>query len=150
MHLLLSVLMGFMVLTCSTAASRVPQIRQGIQGIVVLRTGNHMPGPGKRLPPPSQPAVREIQVYPLTNLSQVTTNGSFYTHIQTKPVAKVVSRPDGTFRLSLPPGRYSLLAKETGGLFANRLDGENNIFPVEVMAGQLTQVEFIIDYNASY
>jgi hypothetical protein len=150
MNLLLSVLLGFLVLTCSSAATRVPQHRQGIQGKVVLRTGNHMPGPGKRLPPPTQAAIREIQVYPLTNLSQVTANGSFYTHIQTKQVAKVVSGPDGRFRLFLPPGKYSLLSKEAEGLFANRFDGQNNIFPVEVKAGQLTEVEFIIDYNASY
>lgn len=150
MNLLLSVLLGFLVLTCSSTATRGPQHQQGIQGKVVLRTGDHMPGPGKRLPPPSQAAIREIQVYPLTNLSQVTTKGTFYTQIQTKLVAKVVSGPDGSFRLLLPPGKYSLLSKEAGGLFANRFDGENNIFPVEVKTGQLTPVEFIIDYNASY
>jgi hypothetical protein len=153
MNMLLSVLFGFLLLACSPLQGRLPQsgtIRQGIAGKVVVRTGNHMPGPGKIIPPPASPAAREILVYPLTNSFQVQTSGSFYTQIQTKLVAKIVSRPDGTVRLFLPPGKYSLFSQEKEGLFANRLDGENNIFPVEVKAGQLTAVEFIIDYHASY
>lgn len=144
MNLLLSVLLGFLVLT----GTRLPPHPQGIQEKAVRRTGNHMPG--KQIPPSSQPSVRQIHVYPPTLLSQVTANGSFYTQIQTKLVAKVVSGRGGTFRLALPPGRSTLLAKETDGLFASRLGGENNIFAVEVKAGRLTQEEFIMDYNASY
>jgi hypothetical protein len=148
MKMLLWVLSGLLWGACVPAAGQA--LTQGIQGTVLLRTGNHMPGPGKSVPPAQAPAIREIRVYFLTHVSQVKTIGSFYSQIQTKLVAKVVSGRDGTFRLFLPPGKYSLLSQETQGLFANRRDGENNIFPVEVKAGQVTPVEFIIDYNASY
>jgi hypothetical protein len=152
MKLLLSLLMSLLLLAPKGPQEEPPQqvLRQGIQGSVLLRTGNHMPGPGKSFSPPRNPVAREIQVYPLTNLSQVKTRGSFFIQLPTKPVASVKSGQDGTFRLFLPPGKYSLLSKEAQGLFANRFDGENNIFPVEVKPGQVTPVEFIIDYKASY
>ncbi|MGV3641953.1 MAG: carboxypeptidase regulatory-like domain-containing protein [Adhaeribacter sp.] len=145
---LLCLLLAVLLPACQ-AASQVPQARQGIQGRVLLRSGNHMPGPGRSLPP-DQPASREIHVYALTHVSQVRAAGSFYSQIQTKQVAKFVSGPDGAFRLALPPGKYSLFVREAAGLFANRFDGEGHLFPVEVLPGQLTPVEIVIDYNASY
>jgi hypothetical protein len=152
MKVLLSLLFGCLLLTGSSQQPGLPQkaLRQGIQGTVVLRTGNHMPGPGKRFSPPQHPVAREILVYPLTNLSRVKTQGPFFIPLSSKPVARVRSGQDGSFRLFLPPGKYSLLSKEAEGLFANRFDGDNNIFPVEVKPGQVTPVEFIIDYKASY
>lgn len=153
MNLLRSVPLALLLLAGCSPVQLVAQenaLRQGIQGRVVVLTGNHMPGPGKKRPPAAAGAIREIAVYPLTHLSQVKITGPFYAGIQTKQVAKVVSGPDGTFRVLLKPGTYSLFSQEPGGLFANRLDGTGYIFPVEVKAGQLTPVEFVIDYNASY
>jgi len=137
------------LLPACQASSRPGQALQGIQGRVLLRSGNHLPGPGRSLPA-DQPVSREIHVYALTHLSQVKAAGSFYSQIQTKQVAKVVSAPDGTFRLALPPGKYSVFVQEAPGLFANRFDGQGHIFPVEVKPGQAAALEIIIDYNASY
>ena len=39
---------------------------------------------------------------------------------------------------------------EGGGLYANLFDGENNIYPVEVQEDQVTHIEFLINYEASY
>lgn len=146
---LVFLLFGLLLLACQAPPAREAQVRQGLQGRVLLRSGNHMPGPG-RLMPPDQPVSREIRVYALTHVSQVTAAGSFYSQIQTKQVTKIVSGPDGAFRLPLPPGKYSLFVQEAPGLFANRFDGEGHICPVEVKPGQVTPVEIVIDYNASY
>ena len=79
-----------------------------------------------------------------------TTDGVFHTNIQTNLVTKVETDADGNFAVSLEPGVYSLFTKEEKGLYANLFDGENNIYPVEVQEGQVSHIEFLINYEASY
>lgn len=94
---------------------------------------------------------RTLYVYELTNGAQARTiDGVFHTNIQTNLVTQVVTDANGNFAVSLKPGKYSLFSKEEKGLYANLFDGENNIFPVEVKEGQVTDVEFLINYQASY
>ncbi|MCJ8163895.1 carboxypeptidase regulatory-like domain-containing protein [Pontibacter sp. E15-1] len=137
--------------TASDSAA-MPQhpIEQGIAGKVLWKSGNQMPSPDA---PPSKGrgVQRTVYVYQLTNAAQVTTtNGVFHTNITTKLVTQVETDAAGNFAVSLAPGRYSLFSQEDQGLFANRFDGENNIYPVEVQQGQVTAVEFVINYKASY
>lgn len=138
----------------SAAQSPTNPIQQGILGTVVVREGNHMPSPDQKNKPQvksrEKTPPRELHIYELTNLSQVKANGSFYADLKTKPVAKALAGADGIFQVYLKPGRYSVFSQEPQGLYANQLDGNGNIFPVEVVADRLTLVEFIIDYNASY
>lgn len=125
-------------------------IEQGIAGKVIWKSGNQMPSPDA---PPSKGrgVERTVYVYELTNGSQAKTiDGVFHTNIQTNLVTQVDTDADGNFAVSLKPGRYSLFTKEEKGLYANLFDGQNNIFPVEVQEGQVTDVEFLINYNASY
>ena len=153
-------ILAFMGVFCSciqtaTSKKETLPITQGIRGKVEIREGNFMPGPDRTNPkairaPQGQPAIRELFIYERTKQSQVKANGVFYADIQTKLITTVKSKADGTFQVSLKPGIYSLFSKEPGGLFANQMDGEGYIFPVEVKAGEVTEVEFIIDYNASY
>lgn len=135
---------------------QTPAVSQGLLGTVTVREGNFMPGPGRKnkekpgAAPTGNLAPREIWVYELTNLNQVKASGPFYHELKTNLVAKVKTGPDGLFRLALKPGKYSVFSKEPGGLFANLLDGDGNIYPVEVTENRLTLIDFIIDYNASY
>ena len=125
-------------------------IEQGISGQVLWVSGNQMPSPDA---PPSKGrgVERTLYIYELTNASQAnTTEGVFHTNIQTNLVTQVVTDANGNFAVSLKPGRYSLFSKEEKGLFASIYDGEMNINPVEVQQGQVTQVEFLINYQASY
>lgn len=152
-HLFLALLVGLLALAGAGASGNsfnYQIIRQGISGKIILREGNFMLGPNRSRQPQGKPAVREIQVYRVTQLSQVKESNGFYSHLQTKLVAKVYSSPEGTFQISLKPGQYSVFTKEPRGLYANLLDAQGNIFPVEVKAHQITPVEFVIDYNASY
>ncbi|MCX2741955.1 carboxypeptidase-like regulatory domain-containing protein [Pontibacter anaerobius] len=125
-------------------------IEQGIAGKVLWQAGNQMPSPDA---PPSKGrgVERTLYVYELTNANQAkTTDGVFHTNIQTQLVTQVKSDADGNFAVSLKPGKYSLFSKEEKGLFASLYDGEMNINPVEVQEGQVTKVEFLINYQASY
>ncbi|MFD3001283.1 carboxypeptidase regulatory-like domain-containing protein [Pontibacter toksunensis] len=136
--------------TNAAAQGQQAPIEQGITGRVIEKSGNQMPSPDA--PPSKGKGVeRTVYVYELTNGSQATTtDGVFHTNIQTNLVTQVNTDADGNFAVSLKPGRYSLFTKEEQGLYANLFDGQNNIFPVEVQEGQVTEVEFVINYNASY
>lgn len=123
---------------------------QGIKGKVVLRQGNHMPSPDASQQSSGRGVKRELYIHELTNMAQVQGEPPFYSQIQTKLVAKVVSDENGCFEVKLKPGTYSLFSQEADGFFANLFDGQNNIFPVEVTENKVTTVEFIIDYNATY
>ena len=110
-----------------------------------------MPSPDK---PPSKPRgmQTELYIYALTNMSQVTRvgNTAFYSQVNTPLIATVKTDADGAFTVKLPPGSYSLFVKKDGNYYANLFDGENNIYPVEVVNGQMTAVEFKADYDAVY
>jgi len=126
-------------------------IQQGIQGKVLWEAGNQMPSPDAPQSGGRRGVERTVYIYELTNSSQATTaDGVFHTNIQTKLVTQVKTDADGNFAIKLKPGRYSLFTKEEKGLYANLFDGEMNIFPVEVKEGEVTSVEFLINYNAFY
>jgi len=155
MKILLSFLICLLLAAVTAGAQTLDDaIKQGILGTVVVREGNFMPAPDRTGKPNAnkkgKTANRELHIYELTNLSQVKTNGAFYSQVQTKPIAKVTAGADGLFQVFLKPGRYSVFSQEPQGLYANQFDGNGNIFPVEVVADRLTLVEFVIDYNASY
>ncbi|MDB5261054.1 MAG: hypothetical protein JWQ14_335 [Adhaeribacter sp.] len=154
MNILAQLMVSLVLLACAGARTQNPPVSQGILGTVSVVEGNRMPGPGRknseRDAESEKISPREIFVYELTNLKQVQVKGPFYSNIQTKLVAKVTTGADGLFRVSLAPGRYSVFSKEPNGLFANRLDGEGNIYPVVVTENRLTLIDFMVDYNASY
>ena len=124
---------------------------QGIEGKVVFTTGNRMPSPDVVAPKPKG-IKTTLYIYQLTNINQVNRqeNSSFYRAINTTLVDNVESDSDGSFKINLPPGKYSLFVKKDTLFYANWFDENNNIAPVEVVADKMTKVEFKVDYNAVY
>lgn len=124
---------------------------QGICGTVVIKRGNFMPGPG-RPTPKGQPAEREILIYPLLNINQIDAgeNGFINSVREAKPINIVQSDQNGTFCVSLPVGRYSILVREPKGLYANGSDTQNNIFPVTVQKNHQTTVTIEITHEATF
>ena len=111
--------------------------------------GNMMPGV-EGTSGESGPVARDIYIHELTSVSQVKSEMGFFSEVQTPMIAKVKSGKDGNFSIELPAGTYSLFVMEEQGLFANRFDGSNNINPVEVKEGQVTEIMIEIDYKAAY
>lgn len=144
------ILSVFLVLL-GIAATALAQAQQGIRGTVVFKSGNQMPGPGRK-PPAGKPVRRELFVYEPTQIAQMTTRqDGFYEAVQTKLVKRTWSDKQGRFRITLPPGQYSVLVREPNkGLFANVFDGDMHAFPVEVKPGRFTTVSLEINYAAAY
>ncbi len=123
--------------------------KQGLRGQVFWVSGNQMPGPEAILSP-NQGAVRDILIYELTTFNDVTQVGPFFRDIKTKMVASIQSKPDGTFKIKLLPGSYSIFTREKNGLYANLFDAKNNINPVIVKNGQYAWKTITIDYEVAY
>jgi hypothetical protein len=123
--------------------------RQGIKGHVYLVQGNQMPSPEE--PRSKPPGIKtKLYVYELTNLSQVTRNGAFYNSISTRLVKEVSTDGDGSFKVRLKPGWYSLFVKKGDLFYSNIFDGKSNIHPVEVKKGEFAEEDFKADYDAAY
>jgi hypothetical protein len=123
--------------------------KQGIRGQVFWLSGNQMPGPEKKLPP-HQGIVREVVIYPEIKVKDTKQTDGFFTDIQVTPVATILSKADGSFRVKLPPGNYSVFVKESKGLFANLYDGQGVINPVTVKPKKYTWITLTVDYEAVY
>jgi hypothetical protein len=123
--------------------------KQGIKGQVFWLNGNQMPGPGKSSAP-GYGVVREIHIYNAATLTDTQQENGFYSAINTSFVTKVISRPDGSFTVKLPEGRYSVFVKEDKGLFANLFDGKGCINCVTVRPRKYAWVTITVDYEAAY
>jgi hypothetical protein len=125
----------------------------GIEGRVYLLAGNRMPSPPRR-PGDSvrrfseRPGVKgTVCVFELTNDSQVSRRGSspYCEAVHTRLVRQVDTDDKGNYRISLPPGTYSVFTK-TGKLFyAVRRDERNNIAPVKVLPGVFIRADISVE-----
>ncbi|MES2388092.1 MAG: carboxypeptidase regulatory-like domain-containing protein [Bacteroidota bacterium] len=128
-------------------------VQQGFEGSVKEVSGNMMPGPGV-IRHSGTGLETDVYIFELTKAETLEKTGAdsrFYKMPKTKLIAKGKSDKDGCFRVALPAGRYSVFVNVPGnGLFANRFDGENNVFPCEVLPDALAPVEIKVDYKAAY
>jgi hypothetical protein len=84
----------------------------------------------------------------LTNISQVvrqTAGSPYYTAIHTRPVRSAATDTAGRFAIGLPPGQYSIFTKKGDLFYASRMDEKNNIAPVEVLPGKMTNLELRVE-----
>ncbi len=133
------------------------QVKQGIAGQVIWIEGNQMPTivdednpENTRQKPAPKGIKREVHIYELTTLGQASSNGPFFSNIQTKLVEKTETDEEGQFAVSLPVGKYSVFVQEEEGLFANTMDGEGNINPIEVNQDEITPLKLEVNYKAAY
>lgn len=126
------------------------QLRQGIEGQIFWVSGNQMPGPDTRKPSPNG-IQRELHIYELTTIEETSLSAEgFFSDIKTKLVAVVSTKEDGSFKLRLPPGKYSIFVKEEAGLFANLFDTNNVINPIVVEDKQYAWLTIKVNYQAAY
>jgi hypothetical protein len=123
-----------------------------LEGHVYEIKGNRMPSPGVKLPDPKGIKTK-LYIFELTNDSQIIKpdQSPFYSAINTRLVKIVETDENGYFKIKLPEGKYSLFTKhEDGRFYANSFDMGNNIQPVEVKRGKVTEVTVKVDYDAAY
>lgn len=153
MRVLLTLIILSLVVNCKSSdqngsTQNSAQMDQGIKGKVLWLEGNFMPGPGMNKE--GEPVAKELYIYPLINTSEIKKTGHFYEVPDQEPVKIVESDKNGTFKVGLAPGSYSLFTMEEKGLYASLQDGEGNIHPVDVKEGEYTEVTFKVDYKAVY
>lgn len=141
----------FFSIGCSVHKNDKISIKQGVRGTVIWKEGNFQPTVGQVPNSQSKPVVRTLVVYQLTNLKQTRGEAPLFSAIKSSKIKKIKSGRDGRFAIDLKPGFYSIFSLETDNkLFANRFDGEGNISPFEVKAGEVKKMDIIIDYKANY
>ncbi len=138
-------LLAVILSTCSTTLPK-----QGIKGQVLWVSGNQLPGPDSKRTA-HYGVQRELHIYELTTTHQATMSPEgFFSNIKTKLVTVVTTKADGSFKLRLPAGKYSVFVKEDKGLFANHFDENNAINLITVKEKQFTWLPISIDYQAAY
>ena len=125
------------------------KLKQGIEGKVFWIAGNQMPGPD-RPPTPQVGVKREIFIYEKIRASEAELVNGFFVRVPSRLILQAESKTDGSFRVKLPPGEYSVLVKEPGGLYANLFDQDNFINPVSVKLKTFSWLTIAIDYEAAY
>ena len=138
------------------ATSKKSSENQGIRGQVRWYEGNLMPVAGDTTYARRAKGVairRIVLIYPAVKRDegvQADATGKFYSKINKKPIKKIETKKDGTFRVALPPGRYSLLVMEKGRFYVAYFDGSGYLAPVTVTPGQFTDVLLRVNYKAVY
>jgi hypothetical protein len=125
--------------------------RAGIKGHVFLVRGNQMPSPDRTATPPKG-IKTTLYIYGLTNIKDVERDGvsAFYKNIPGEPVREIETDENGYFKAKLKPGLYSLFVKKGDLFYSSQFDEKNNIHPVEVRSGKMTEVDFKANYDAVY
>lgn len=116
--------------------------RQGIQGQVFLM--GTAPDSSARANPEAG-VQREVHIYELTTLDQAAHDNGIFASVPTNKVLSIMTKVDGSFKVKLPPGTYSVFVQEPGGLFAN-LFKKNQINPVVVKPRQYAWITITIEY----
>ena len=122
---------------------------QGLAGTIYLLEGNFMPSPGGKSGGTTKAVQRTLEIYPLTKQSDGA-GGTFYPRPATKPIFRGQSCEDGSYRIGLKPGRYSVFVVVDKKLFANGNDGDGFIQPVTITKGNTTLLDLKINNKAVY
>lgn len=127
--------------------------KQGIFGRVSWVEGNLMPAPGDTTylaRSRGKAVVRDIYIYPAITVDKLSGRGPLFEQVPARLVKKVRSKADGSYFVSLPPGKYSLLVMEKEGFFANVFDHDGYVNAVTVVPGVVSECDIIINYRAKY
>ena len=123
-------------------------IDQGIWGDIWFWKGNFMPVERGSI----CQVRRTVYIYELTTRDDVDQIGysPFFSNIHTDLIAKVESDADGFFQVALEPGLYSLFIMEGENYYSNSYGSGGEIFPVEVIAGEVSEVLINITTEAVF
>lgn len=122
---------------------------QGIKGQVFWIAENQMPSEEVRKSP-HHGVQRELLIYEKTILDQTVRDGVFFSEVKTNLVLSVTTKKDGSFKIKLPEGTYSVFVREPKGLYANLFEKDGAINPIIVKPKNYSWLTITIDYLAAY
>jgi len=121
-------------------------IQNGIAGTISRITGNCMPSIGEDSDCVEVPVERTIWIYAYTLQNQASRDqDGYYSDIQTDLIETAQSDDEGFYEIALPAGTYSVFIEEDGKPYANGLDGQGGINPVEVPTQGVVTINHRID-----
>ncbi|WP_311949490.1 hypothetical protein [Mucilaginibacter terrae] len=138
---------GIIIISCSM--QKPQQITQGIEGQVTRLSGNQMPMKG-RLPAQGKGLLADILIYEATTIQQTEGQIPLFNNIKTHKIGQTKSDSTGHYKISLPPGNYSVFMKFNGKFFASETDGKGTLNPAEVINGKITQRNITVNVGAAY
>lgn len=130
--LLAPILMGFCIQS------------QGIKGLVLLEKEATMPlkGGSKRS---GTPLSTMVFVYESATVSQlIDQQGHFVKGLNAKLIKQIRSGVDGTFKLKLKPGKYTILLGYNLGMYIPYFSGMNGVAHIEVIKHQFQEIDLSI------
>jgi hypothetical protein len=138
------VLLSVGLFSCSSAKVLV-------SGKVQRIMGNQMPSPDLANEEPRGFSTTVYFFEPtLVNMGLPTGEQGLFMMTDKKLVAKVLAEKDGSFKLKLKPGKYSVLLGKEGQYYSNISDIEGLINPVEINKGSKKPLVLKADWGAIY
>lgn len=125
----------------SMCTASAQSLKQGIQG-QVFRLPEVADSLAKENPEAGVQSI--VHIYELTTLDQASHKNGLFKSVPTNNVMTITTKPDGSFKVKLPPGTYSVFVDAGDALFAN-LFKNNQINPVVVKPKQFAWVTITID-----
>lgn len=110
-----------------------------------------MPSPD--LPKPEYPGFRTTIFFfepALQSNAKTAGMGGVFYDVGTRLAAKAETDAQGNFSLRLKPGRYSVLIGKDTLFYANIIDGQGYLNPVEVRKGEPNRIGLRADWDAKY
>jgi hypothetical protein len=145
----------FLIMALFTFSCKTNKVdTQGIQGQVFWIEGNQMPQVMEKAEisggAEKTAAQRVLRIHELTHINQARLGDALFGDIETPLIAEVETDEEGKFSVELPAGKYSIFTVEENGYFANIFDLDSYINPFQVLKGEWTQADILINYKAAY
>lgn len=138
------VLLSAALFSCSSAKVLVA-------GKVQRIMGNQMPSPDLANEEPGGFSTTVYFFEPtLVNMGLPTGEQGVFMMTDKKLVAKVLAEKDGSFKLKLKPGKYSVLLGKDGQYYSNLSDLEGLINPIEINKSSKKPLVLKADWGAIY
>lgn len=136
--LLAPILMGFCIQS------------QGIKGLILLEKEATMPlkGGSKRS---GMPISAMVFVYESATVSQlIDQQGHFAKGLNAKLIKQARSGVDGTFKLKLKPGKYTILLGYNEGMYIPYFSGMDGVAHIEVKKHQFQEIDLSIPASSIF
>lgn len=122
-----------------------------VAGKVQRIMGNQMPSPDLAKEEPGGFSTTVYFFEPtLVNMGLPTEEQGVFMMTDKKLVAKVLAEKDGSFKLKLKPGKYSVLLGKDGQYYSNISDLEGLINPIEINKSSKKPLVLKADWGAIY
>ncbi|MEQ9593143.1 MAG: hypothetical protein RLN86_11105 [Cyclobacteriaceae bacterium] len=137
----MKLLFAFLLLSYLPAVPLSAQ-RSGIKGQVYLISSG-----GDSTPALYQGVPLELFVYPMISAAEVDMEDDAITKIYSQPVERIFSDWNGSFKVKLKPGSYSIFARYKNRFYGNLIDSNGNLSPAIVAEKTYAWTTITIGYQ---